>query len=222
MPAFDQPRRRPGVEVGAERDHEDVRVEVAGVGAHPARVRVDRFNDGVDEAHARLVQVPVRMPDRRFVGAAEHHVQLREPEDEALGPVDEGEIEGVAELVGQPGRQLQTPETGAQHDDVHGGRLLRRAGPGGGAKAPRPGTVVRRTPGIRAEPVPAERREIDPVAAEPHALGEQPLALLGVEVLGQRAVRAQHPVPRHRAVVQRQHPADDRAERAPTYSATSP
>jgi pimeloyl-ACP methyl ester carboxylesterase len=51
--------------------------------------------------------------------------------------------------------------------------------------------------------------EVDALTGEADSLGQQPLPLFGVEVLGQRSVRAHHPVPRHRPVVEGQHPADD-------------
>jgi hypothetical protein len=50
---------------------------------------------------------------------AEHHVQLGEAEDEPLRPVDQDDVVLIAQLVGEPGRQLQTTETGTQHQDSH-------------------------------------------------------------------------------------------------------
>lgn len=57
-------------------------------------------------------------------------------------------------------------------------------------------------------PVPPGAREVDPVADETHTLAEQPLALLGIEVIGTATVRADDPVPGHRSTIERQHPTD--------------
>ena len=100
---LDQPRRRGRVEVGAERDHQDVRVEGAGGGLDPARVRVDRHHVRLHETHAGLRDVGVRMVDLGGRPAAEHHVELGEAEHEAVGPVDEYDVDVVAELLGQGG-----------------------------------------------------------------------------------------------------------------------
>ena len=52
-------------------------------------------------------------------GPAEHHVELREAEDEAFGLVDEHDLDRIAELVGQPRRQLQPSEARSEHQDLH-------------------------------------------------------------------------------------------------------
>src|SRR5207244_4767722 len=58
-------------------------------------------------------------PDLVGGEAPEHHVELREPEDEGVARVDERYLHLVGELVGQPGRQLEATEPGAQDHDMH-------------------------------------------------------------------------------------------------------
>ena len=50
---FDQARGRRRIEIGAQRDHEDVRVERPGVGLDPLGVRIDRPDAGLDERARR-------------------------------------------------------------------------------------------------------------------------------------------------------------------------
>ncbi len=56
-------------------------------------------------------------------GSPEHDLELREPEDEPVLLIDQDDVNIVAELVGQPGRQLQTAEARTENDDAHGRRL---------------------------------------------------------------------------------------------------
>jgi hypothetical protein len=51
--------------------------------------------------------------------SAEHHLELREPEDEAVGLVDQDEIDVVTELLGQPSGELQSSESCTKHHDAH-------------------------------------------------------------------------------------------------------
>ncbi len=50
---------------------------------------------------------------------AEHHLELREAEDERVGAVEEHEVDAVTELVGQARGQLEAAEAGAEDDDPH-------------------------------------------------------------------------------------------------------
>jgi hypothetical protein len=54
--------------------------------------------------------------------APEHHVELREPEDEALALVDQRHLDVVAQFLGQRRRQLEPAEPGTQHQYAHGDR----------------------------------------------------------------------------------------------------
>jgi hypothetical protein len=65
-------------------------------------------------------------------------------------------------------------------------------------------------------------RQINAIAIEPHALAQQPLPLLGVQVLGARPVRAQHAVPRDVPSSSASTRPTIRGAREPQYSATSP
>ena len=67
-----------------------------------------------------LTDVAVGVLHRLARRAPEHHVELGEAEDEAVGPVDEHDLDVVAELLGQPRRQLQPTEPRAQHQYSHG------------------------------------------------------------------------------------------------------
>ena len=53
---------------------------------------------------------------------AEHHVQFRETEDEAVTSVDQGDVDLVRQL-GQPSREFKPSETGTENHNPHGGRL---------------------------------------------------------------------------------------------------
>ena len=117
--SFDEPRRRARVEVRTECDHEDVRIERASLGLDALRGRIDRGDVRLHELHAGLDDVGVAVVHRWFSRAAEHHLELREAEDERLGTVDEHDVDVVAELVGQARGQLETAEAGAQDDDPH-------------------------------------------------------------------------------------------------------
>src|SRR5262249_44078782 len=48
---------------------------------------------------------------------AEHHIELREPEDERVGAVDERDVDVAAELVCEPAGELEPPEAGAEDQD---------------------------------------------------------------------------------------------------------
>ena len=54
---------------------------------------------------------------------AEHHVELGEPEDEGVGLVDQGDVDVVAERLGEAAAELQTAEAGSQDQDAHARRI---------------------------------------------------------------------------------------------------
>ena len=165
--SFDEPGRRGRVEIGAECDDEDVGVERARLGLDSLGGRIDRGDVRLHEPHAGLHDVGVVMVHRGCCRAAEHHLELREPEDERLGPVDEHDVDVVAELVGQPRRQLEPAEPGAQDDDPHQ-RWFSASSDGGlagDAGVPHParlGHVERRGPVHQPAVVPDRRRRPPP------------------------------------------------------------
>jgi hypothetical protein len=59
------------------------------------------------------------MPDRLRRGAAEHHVELGAAEHESVSLVDQHDVGVTAELVREPGGQLQAAEAGAEHENAH-------------------------------------------------------------------------------------------------------
>ena len=61
---------------------------------------------GSDEPHARLDDVGVAVHDPLGRHATEHHVQFGEPEHEAVGLVDEGDLGRVAAGLGHLGRHF--------------------------------------------------------------------------------------------------------------------
>ena len=99
--ALGEPRRRVEVVVGAERDDEDVGLVEAGVGRHAPRLRVDRGDRLLQEAHAGLRDVAVREADRVGRRPPEHHVELRVAEDERVALVDQRHVDVVAERLRQ-------------------------------------------------------------------------------------------------------------------------
>jgi hypothetical protein len=97
--ALDQARRGRWIDVGAE-GHDQ------GIGFEGALVGLDAFGDGVDRAHRRLHEPDARLDDLA-IGVAragrhlvpEHHVELREAEDERIGPVDQHEVDRIAQGI---------------------------------------------------------------------------------------------------------------------------
>ena len=76
VPALDEPGCRARLEVGAERDHEDVCLERTVVSLDSLRDRIDRLDVRLYEAHARLDEVAVPMTDSRRHRPPEHHFEL--------------------------------------------------------------------------------------------------------------------------------------------------
>jgi hypothetical protein len=126
---LDQPRRGLGVDVGAQRDHQDVAGERTGVRLHLPGRRVDGGHLRLHELHAGLGELPVGMVHGGVRRATEHDVELREPEHEPVTLVDQHDVDPVAELLGQPGGELEAPEPGAEDDHPHG-RIVGRAADG--------------------------------------------------------------------------------------------
>ena len=109
---FHQPGGGRRVEVGPQGDHHDVGVKGAGVGLDPPLAGVDRPDRGLHEPYSGLDQVAVGVDHRVGDKPAEHHIEPREAKGESLGLVDEHDLDGVAEFVGQPCGQLETTKTG--------------------------------------------------------------------------------------------------------------
>ena len=107
-----------GCEVGAERDDEHVGVEGARRRSRPARaagsIDVDRR---LHEPHARLDDVGVAVPNR--VGGRRPNItsSFEKPKTKPSLWSMSTTSSVVAELVGQPRRQLEATEAGTQHDD---------------------------------------------------------------------------------------------------------
>ena len=114
--AFHQPRRGCRIEVGAERDHQNVRLERSRVGHHAPGGRIDGSHRGLQESHARFDDVAVGMAHVGRHLPSEHHVELREAEDERVALVDEHDVDGVAEGIRKNRRQLEAAESRAEHD----------------------------------------------------------------------------------------------------------
>ena len=94
------------MQVGAERDDEQVGVEGPCISLNSFGRRVDRTNRGLHEAHAGLDDVGVRVPHVGGERLTEHHIELRETEDETVGFVDQHDVDIVAEFLRQPRRDL--------------------------------------------------------------------------------------------------------------------
>ena len=81
-------------------------------------VWIDGDDRLLPELHVGLRNVAVVQPHviERF--ASEHHVELREPEDERVVLVDEGHAYVVGELLGEASRQLEATESGSEYHHV--------------------------------------------------------------------------------------------------------
>ena len=82
---------------------------------------MDRIVD-CTKSHARLDDVAVGMTDVGRDLPSEHHVELREAEDERVALVDERDVESVAEGLGKNRRQLEPTKSRAENHDarLHG------------------------------------------------------------------------------------------------------
>src|SRR5262249_53687180 len=124
-PVLGEPGRPVEVVVGAERDDEDVRLVNPRVRGHAAPLGIDRDDRLADEAHARLRDRGVREADGVERRPPEHDVELRVPEDERVGRVDQRDVDLAGNLLRQRRRELQAAEAGAEDHDLQHGTILR-------------------------------------------------------------------------------------------------
>ena len=81
-----------------------------------SRLRVDRGDRLPQHAHARLRDVAVGQAHGVGRRAAEHHVELREAEHEAVVLVDQRHVDVVAERLRQRRAELEAAEAGPEHE----------------------------------------------------------------------------------------------------------
>jgi hypothetical protein len=98
------------VVISAEGHDEDVGLERSRVGHDALSRRVDLAHDGLENANARFHDGAVGVLDRCRRLTPEHHVELREAEDEAVGLVDQEDVDRISERVREKRRQLQPAE----------------------------------------------------------------------------------------------------------------
>ena len=111
-----QPRRRIEVVVGAQRDDEHIRFVYGPVGRDAPRLGVDGDDLLPQEPYAGLGEVVVAKPNLLGLGAAEHDVELREPEDERFTRVDQSDAGFVAEPLREDRRQLEPGEARSENE----------------------------------------------------------------------------------------------------------
>ncbi len=102
------------VQVRPEGDHQDVGLVDALVGDDALALGVDGEHRLLTELDVGLGDVAVAQPDFVQAPPAEHHVELREAEDEGVALVDQGDPDLVPEPLGEPGRQLEAAEPGPE------------------------------------------------------------------------------------------------------------
>ena len=139
--ALGQAGRGLEVVVGAERDDEDVGLVGAGVGRHAPRLGIDRRDRLLQEPHARLGDLAVRQAHRVAARAPEHHVELREAEDERVALVDQRHVDLVAERLRERGGELEPAEARAEDEDAV---VMPRPYPGVRCTATMPSSASRR------------------------------------------------------------------------------
>src|SRR5690348_2499097 len=88
----------------------------ATVRGHAPGLGIDCGDRLLQEANTRLVDVAVGMTDGLQRRPTEHHVELGIAEDEGVGAVDQGDAGLVAELLRQPGRELQARESSPEDE----------------------------------------------------------------------------------------------------------
>jgi hypothetical protein len=92
------------------------------VGGHAPRFRVDCGYRFPTEDRAGPHDVSVREANGVGCLATEHHVELRDADDEGVVPVGQREVEAIAERLGKCRGELEPAETGTQDHDssLHG------------------------------------------------------------------------------------------------------
>jgi hypothetical protein len=114
------PRRARNVVVGAERDHEDVRLVRAGIRGDLPGGGIDRGDRLAPEGHAGLHEIAVRHSHGFERGTTEEDVELRKAEHERVRLVDEGDLYAVAQGLREGRAELEPPEARAEdHDACH-------------------------------------------------------------------------------------------------------
>ena len=118
VPASLEARRGGHVVVGAERHDDEVGVVRACVGGDSPRGRVDAGHRLLAELDAVLRDVAV--VELHLLGrlAAEHHLKLGEAEEERVVAVQKRDPNRVRDRLGEPRREFQATEAGAEDQDM--------------------------------------------------------------------------------------------------------
>src|ERR1700733_12376183 len=119
MATLEETRSCPRVQVSPEGNNHDVSVEGPRVGLDPALLRVDGPNRGLHEADSWFHQVTIGMGDGSLRRPAEHDIELGKAEDEAFRPVDQHDLDGISESVGEHRRDLQAAKPGSKYEYLH-------------------------------------------------------------------------------------------------------
>ena len=90
-----------------------------------ARGRIDACHRLPAELDAVLHEVAVGEPDLVGRLAAEHHLELREAEEERVVAIDQRDADRVRARLREPGRELQPAEPGSEDQDVLSARRPR-------------------------------------------------------------------------------------------------
>ena len=119
MAALDQPRSAGRIDIGAKSNDKYVGLEGAAVSRHLLGHRIHRPDRRLLEANTGPDHVAVPMDDVVRAHPAEHHVELRETEDEPVSLVDQHHVNVLAEPFRQQGREFQPAETGSEDHNPH-------------------------------------------------------------------------------------------------------
>ena len=79
---------------------------------------IDRGDRLLQKAHPGLGEVAIREANGLHRRPAEHHVELRVPEDERIVLVDQGHVDVFAERLRQGRCELEPPEAGSENHDT--------------------------------------------------------------------------------------------------------
>ena len=88
MPTFDQTWSRFGMDVGSQRDNEDVCRVLTTFSAGNPGFRINSDHPILNKPNARLVQLAIRRADRRWSLSTKHHIEFAEAKDETVRRVD--------------------------------------------------------------------------------------------------------------------------------------